>query len=273
VSGWEEVGDGVYYRRYSPWDVNVGVVRGGDGLLVVDTRASHRQAAELRTDLARLDPGPVRFVVNTHWHFDHCFGNYIFPEAAGYGHEALPGWLAARGEEARAEAMEAEPERREEMAEVVVTPPRHLVGSSAVLDLGDRVVELAHLGRGHTDHDLVVLAPGVAFAGDLVEESGPLAYGDDSFPLDWPATVRALLDRTGGGVVVPGHGEAVDRTFAEDQAQALTEVAAIVSELHGAGVPVDAALAEGAGRWPWPPEALAQAVRRGYAQLGLAKSD
>jgi glyoxylase-like metal-dependent hydrolase (beta-lactamase superfamily II) len=266
-SGWVEVGEGVYYRRYAPWDVNVGVVRGAEGLVVVDTRASQRQATELRGDLARLDPGPVRFVVNTHWHFDHCFGNFCFPEAAGYGHEALPGWLASRGEDARAEAIGAEPDRREEMDEVVITPPRHLVSSRVVLDLGDRSVELVHLGRGHTDHDLVVLAASVVFAGDLVEESGPPAYGADCFPLDWPSTLRALLDRQGDGAVVPGHGQAVDRAFAEAQAGALAEVAAIVAELHAAGVPVDAALAEAAGRWPWPPEALTHAVHRGYARL------
>jgi glyoxylase-like metal-dependent hydrolase (beta-lactamase superfamily II) len=268
---WVEVGDGVWYRRYQPWDVNVGVVRGAAGLLVVDTRGSHRQAAELRDDLARFDRRPVRFVVNTHWHFDHCFGNAGFPEAATYGHQALPGWLAARGEEARAEA--GEPDGVEELDEVVITPPTHLVSHSAVLDLGDRNVELAHLGRGHTDNDLVVLAAGVAFAGDLVEESGPPAYGDDSFPLDWPATAGALLDRAGAGTIVPGHGLAVDRAFAAAQADALAEVAALIKELHGAGVPVDAALAEGAGRWPWPPEILGEAVRRGYAELGLAISD
>jgi glyoxylase-like metal-dependent hydrolase (beta-lactamase superfamily II) len=267
MSGWEEVGEGVYYRRYAPWDVNVGVVRGADGLVVVDTRASHRQAAELRADLARLDPAPVRFVVNTHWHFDHCFGNFLFPEADGFGHEALPGWLASRGEDARAKAIGAEPDRREEMDEVVITPPRHLVSSTVFLDLGDRAVELVHLGRGHTDHDLVVLVASVAFAGDLVEESGPPAYGDDCFPLDWPGTVQALLERLEDGTVavVPGHGQAVDRAFAEHQAEALAEVAAILRELHAAGVPADAALTE--DRWPWPPEALAHAVHRGYARL------
>jgi glyoxylase-like metal-dependent hydrolase (beta-lactamase superfamily II) len=271
VSGWQEVADGVYYRRYWPWDVNVGVVRGSDGLLVVDTRASHRQAAELRADLTRLDPGPVRFVVNTHWHFDHCFGNFLFPEAASYGHEAMPAWLLAGGEDARAEAVETEPERREEMEEVIVTPPRHLVASSVVLDLGDRAVELAHLGRGHTDNDLVVIAgaggAGAVFAGDLVEESGPPAYGDDSCPLDWPATARALLERAEGGAVVPGHGHVVDAAFVADQARGLNEVAVVITELHAAGVPVEAALDGGSGRWPWPPEGLAQAVRRGYAQL------
>jgi glyoxylase-like metal-dependent hydrolase (beta-lactamase superfamily II) len=267
VSDWVEVGDGAWYRRYQPWDVNVGVVRGAAGLLVVDTRGSHRQAAELRDDIATLDRRPVRFVVNTHWHFDHCFGNAGFPEAAAYGHRALPGWLAGRGEDARAEAASSEPDRREEMEEVVITAPRHLVSHFAALDLGDRIVEVVHLGRGHTDNDLVVLAAGVAFAGDLVEESGPPAYGDDSFPLDWPGTAGALLDRAGAAAIVPGHGEAVDRAFAAAQAEGLSQVAALIGQLHGAGVPVEAALAEGAGRWPWPPDVLKQAVRRGYAHL------
>ena len=76
------------------------------------------------------------------------------------------------------------------------------------LDLGDRAVELVDLGRGHTGNDLVVVVPaaGVVFAGDLLEESAPPAFGDDCFPLEWPATAGAVVAE-GGAVYVPGHGD------------------------------------------------------------------
>lgn len=63
------------------------VVRGADGLLVVDTRGSRRQGDELLDDLRDLDR-PVRCVVNTHGHFDHSFGNQCFgPAVPIYGHD------------------------------------------------------------------------------------------------------------------------------------------------------------------------------------------
>ena len=82
MTAWEEVADGVYRRRYQPHDVSVCAVRGSDGLLIADTRSSHRQADEIRADLRELGTLPVRWVVNTHAHFDHTFGNARFGPAS-----------------------------------------------------------------------------------------------------------------------------------------------------------------------------------------------
>src|SRR6478736_1261941 len=97
MSGWEEVAPEVYRRRYEPHDVSVCVVRGSEGLLVVDTRGSARQGDELRTDLEALG-SPVRWLVNTHAHFDHTFGNQCFgPGSSGpvpiYAHARVPAHL------------------------------------------------------------------------------------------------------------------------------------------------------------------------------------
>jgi glyoxylase-like metal-dependent hydrolase (beta-lactamase superfamily II) len=267
------VGDGVWRRRFESWDLNIGVVRGSDALLIVDTRESHRRAQELRDEIRSLTALPVRWVVNTHWHFDHTFGNFVLAsppdQAELWGHETVPGLLAAHGDSVRRRIADDGLELAVDMAEVVVTPPDHLVGPRASLDLGDRSVELHHLGRGHTDGDLVVIAPDarVVFAGDLVEESAPPYFGPDSFPLDWPATLAALLDVVGSESIVPGHGDVVDRAFCADQHTALVAVDALIRDLHAAAVPVEDALREGEDRWPWPAAALDDAVRRGYLAL------
>ena len=78
--------DRVFVRRYAFFDQNIGVVRGDDGVLVVDTRVSHRQADEILADLRELTPLPVRAVVNTHGHNDHAFGNHRFRPAPIWGH-------------------------------------------------------------------------------------------------------------------------------------------------------------------------------------------
>jgi glyoxylase-like metal-dependent hydrolase (beta-lactamase superfamily II) len=263
TAGWLEIGDRVFCRRYDPWDVTIGAVLGSDGALVIDTRAGHRQADELRDDLRRLDSRPARWVVNTHWHFDHTFGNARFLPAEVWGHASVPHMLATRGGEAQ----------RDNGEMTIVTPPDHVVEDRATLDLGDRVVRIRHLGRGHTDGDLVVTVPdaGVIFAGDLVEESGPPAYGDDSFPLEWPATNARLVgllqpaDR-----VVPGHGEVVDRPFVLAQLRGLETVARTIRRLWVGEVPQAEAVAAGEGQWPWPASALADAVARGYRDLDVS---
>ena len=66
---WQELGDGVFRRRYDVLDLNVGVVIGGEGVLVIDTRASPRQARETIAELTELTDLPIRWVLNTHWHW------------------------------------------------------------------------------------------------------------------------------------------------------------------------------------------------------------
>jgi glyoxylase-like metal-dependent hydrolase (beta-lactamase superfamily II) len=267
VDDWLEVGSGVFCRRYQPWDVTVGMVVGADGLLVIDTRASLRQADQLLDDVRRLSRRPVSWVVNTHAHFDHTYGNARFGTAECWGHRSVPPAMAVGSDEVPDDA---------EYAEVVVCPPDHLVDDTATIDLGDRTVELRHLGRGHTDGDLIVIVPEaeLVFAGDLIEQSGPPAYGDDSFPLDWPVTVghlhRLVEDQ---GRVVPGHGAVVDRPFVAQQQAALEQVADIIRGLWVAGVPAADALGA-ADRWPFPfsTTGLAQAVARGYQELAVSAS-
>ena len=70
----EELDDGVYQLHYDFLDHNIGVVVGGESVFLVDTRASHRQARELRKDIGRITTLPVEWVVNSHWHWDHTWG-------------------------------------------------------------------------------------------------------------------------------------------------------------------------------------------------------
>ena len=275
MAGWVEVADAVFQRRYHPLDISVCVVRGSDGLLLVDTRSSHREADEVVRDLATFGPAPVRWVVNTHAHFDHSFGNFrLGPEspvgATIYGHERVPAHLDAyeRLMLARWIADGAEP--LADWQEVVITPPTVLVGESMSLALGDRVVELQHLGRGHTDNDLLLHVPDAAawLVGDLLEGSGPPMYGSGSFPLDWPQTVGRLCGLLEvGATLVPGHGAPVDAAFAATQQADLQAVADLVVELHAAGVPPERAVEAGGDRWPFPAAGMTRAVEDGYRRL------
>ena len=247
MAGWQEVGDRVYRYRYRSFDLNVGAVVGDDQVLVIDTRGWRAQADELRRDLRRLSPLPWRQVVNTHAHFDHCFGNERFGGAAIWGHERCAENLRARGEEQRANMIAWMPRAADDLAAVEIVPPGHLVDQRATLLVGGREVELRHLGRGHTDNDLVVLVPdaGVMFAGDLVEEGAPPSYGD-AWPLEWPATVGRLLELA-PPTVVPGHGDVVDLAFVRRQAEELAAMAELCRQVARGELAPEAAV----GRAPF----------------------
>jgi len=262
MSVFDELGNGVFRRRYESLDLNIGVIVGETAVLVVDSRASHRQADELRTELASLTRLPVGWVVNTHYHWDHTWGNARFPEALLWGHEACRSGLLDDGEEMRKRVLESMPvEHHDVVEEVIITPPTETFATSASIDMGNRVVELGYYGRGHTNSDIVVSVPdaAVAFAGDLVEEGAPPSYGD-AYPLDWATTLEAASLT---GVVVPGHGDVINAEYAANQRDEIAVVAATARDGHRTETPID----DLTHRGPYPPETMVIALTRAYAQL------
>src|SRR4051794_34373915 len=266
MSVWAEVGDRVFVRRYAFYDQNIGVILGDDGVLVVDTRVSHRQADEILSDLATLTPLPVRAVVNTHGHNDHAFGNHRFRPAPIWGHARCARMVRETGKEQIARVAAAIPELAEELAEVVLDPPdRTFDGDSIVVDFdaGGRPIELRYLGRGHTDNDVVMLVPDadVLFAGDLVEADAP-PYFLDGYPIEWPATVERLVDLA-TGAVVPGHGTVGDQAFLVRSMVELRAIADLATLVHDGTLDLDAAVL----RTPYPADAAREPLERALAQL------
>jgi len=230
---WQEIGDRVFTRRYRFYNQQIGVILGGRDVLIVDTRSTPAQAREIVADVRGLTRDPVSVIVDTHWHYDHSFGNSVFRPAAAWGHVRAAERLRIDGPAAIKRVAAEEPEIASDVLETVIDPPENTFESRATVELGDRLVELSYHGRAHTDGDIVVHVPDarVLFAGDLLEEGAPPYFGD-GFPMDWPATVEHLV-ALASGAVVPGHGAVGDRRFVEEQLAAfrrLTELARAVNE-------------------------------------------
>jgi glyoxylase-like metal-dependent hydrolase (beta-lactamase superfamily II) len=248
-SGLVEVADRVLVARRGPSDVVSTVVAGSSGVLLVDAGWSVPACEDLLAAVRRLGRGAPVGVVGTHAHPAHVAGNAaLAPAVPVLLHDA-----------AAAEVPEGAGHVR-------------TLSSVTAVDLGDRVVEVIHPGRGHTAGDLVVRVPDadVLVVGDLVRGDGPPSYGPDCWPLEWPAALDLVLQLLGdAGLAVPGHGAPMGRGAVEEQRDGTATVAEAVRELAGRGVPEDRALAQGEadGSWPWPRQGLAEAVRRGYAQL------
>jgi glyoxylase-like metal-dependent hydrolase (beta-lactamase superfamily II) len=266
MSLWTEVGDRVFVRRYAFYDQNIGVVLGDDGVLVIDTRVSHRQADEILADLATLTELPVRGVVNTHGHNDHAFGNHRFRPAPIWGHARCARMVTETGAVQIARVSAAIPELAAELAEVVLDPPdRTFDGDAATVefDAGGRRIDLRYLGRGHTDNDIVVIVPDadVLFAGDLVEADAP-PYFADGYPIEWPATVERLVELA-KGAVVPGHGTVGDRGFLVRSMVELRTIAELATLVHAGSLDMDAAVL----RTAYPSDAAREPLERALAQL------
>lgn len=263
MSDWQEVADRVFVRRYAFFDQSIGLILGDAGGVLVDTRSTYPQADEIRRDLRTLTEAPLVATVNTHHHYDHTFGNARFATAPIWGHDRCAAALRDGGEAMRQRVMQSLPEIAAELAEVVIAPPDHTFDETASIELGDRVVELRYLGRGHTDNDIVALVPDadVLFAGDLLENRAPPSFGD-AYPIAWAETIERLLPLA-RGVVVPGHGDPAGRDFAVRQAGELGLLARLIQSSLAGVIGLDEVLETS----PFPADVTRVAVERGHREV------
>ena len=258
---------------------NVTVFATDGGLLVVDTMISPATARRAREIIAGFSDGPVRYAVNTHYHYDHTFGNQEFADAVIVAHancdESIrvrnPEWLEmfsaaveripdlerrlaaaeAGSEEAqRIESELARARRIEQMsAGLVLTPAELALERGATLNLGGKEIRLLHFGPGHTDGDLVIHVPeeNLIVTGDLVFHH-IIPYIDvdaGADILNWIGILDELI-RIGGddATVVPGHGEVGSVQVLVDQRDYLQDLSDAVASARERGLTLEQAQAE-----------------------------
>lgn len=246
-----------------------------DDVLVVDSHISPAAAWALREELKAITPKPIRFVVDTHFHFDHAHGNQIYGlDVEIIGHEFTRAQLAAGASKSgRSYALfvdtipaqiqqlkqrvagAADSAERTKLASQLAVLERHYLATQAVtpttptltlnqtmtLYRGGREIRLLFLGRGHTGGDVVVFLPKerVLATGDLLT-AGPSYLGDGYFA-EWIATLEKLktLDFD---TVLPGHGDAFKGKAKIDHWQSyVRDFWSQVQQMHKSGVTADEA--------------------------------
>ena len=185
---------------------NIGAIVGDDAVAVVDTGGSLILGREFLVALRQKTDKPIRFVINTHEHPDHVFGNgaFISTGAIFVGHESLTRSLATRGPHYLSSFREA---MSAALDGVTLVPPTKTVasGDRLRLDLGGRELILQAWGAAHSDCDLTVLdsRSGVLFAGDLLFlKHVPIIDASLLGFLKIADELAAIPAR----LVVPGHG-------------------------------------------------------------------
>ena len=219
---------------------NIGVVVGRDAAAVIDTGGSVAVGEAALAALRQITGKPLRYVINTHEHPDHLFGNGAFAGtgATFVGHYNLPASIREHGPfylRSFRDVLGADA-----IARVRLIPPTLLVNDTMELDLGGRMLLLtAWHQAAHTDCDLTVLdeQTHTLFAGDLVFlDHVPVIDGSLKGWLD----VLSRLAATNAERVVPGHGLRVAPWPAalDDERRYLLAVQADARRLIASGTPM-----------------------------------
>jgi glyoxylase-like metal-dependent hydrolase (beta-lactamase superfamily II) len=242
----QRVTDGVFAAIARPAamiNCNAAIIVGSDEALVVDAHSKPSAArALIRQIRAEVTDRPVRYVVNSHFHWDHAQGNLAYPEAYGAQTQIVSStgtreWLEREGVKRLRESLDSLPKQIADLKKQVasakkdadrkllaaqvaeleaylreMTPPEKQIKLPTltferrlVMHQGGHEVHLLFLGRGHTAGDVVVYLPGekAVATGDLMHSVLP--YMADGYPDDWSRTLTTL-EGLDFDHVVSGHG-------------------------------------------------------------------
>jgi glyoxylase-like metal-dependent hydrolase (beta-lactamase superfamily II) len=238
----EKVAEGVYYST-ATGSMTIGsnsvVVVNDEDVLLVDPGITAAAATAFVADVKTITSKPVKYVVDTHYHYDHAFGNQVFgPDVTVIGHDTTRRRLMGPVLKERtyltngigaiesrftllkrqiAEATDAQQravlqrqlaihqQYADEQPKIKPTPPNATLSRDMTLHRGTREIQIRYFGRAHTDGDIVVFLPKerMVATGDMITSA--LSYTGDAFVEEWPATLEQVMTLD-FDTVLPGHG-------------------------------------------------------------------
>jgi len=288
-----QIADGIYlYRTASYGDVGLdgnsiviisNNVSEGGGVLVFDTNGTPSAAAAVLADLKTLTSQPVRFIVYSHWHWDHWYGTEVytraFPDAQVIAHEntkalmagpaiefnkpgletQLPGYIAQLAQRiATGEAATPPPANLSQLKQgladarffldqkrsVTHTLPTLTYSGTHTITLGDREVRLLNIDRAVTPGDTFLYLPKEKIVVTGDLLVNPVSFALSSFPTGWIKTLE-FIDGLDASIIVPGHGAPLrDEQLLKATTTVLKELVKRGAEARQRGLDPDAARTE-----------------------------
>ncbi|MBI5033241.1 MAG: MBL fold metallo-hydrolase [Chloroflexi bacterium] len=197
----ERVTENVYVFTSEAYaQVTAGAIITNEGTIVIDTLPFPRETREMIDFLRSESRRGIRYVVNTHHHADHVYGNYLFEEADIVSSEKCREIMRKTGEKNLAEAKAQTPE----LAQVTLRLPNIVFPDKIMLHLGERIVRLMPL-NGHTPDGIGVYIEGdkILFAGDAVMPLPYIFWGDRVVQQETLKLIKEMNLEN----IVQGHGE------------------------------------------------------------------
>ena len=284
----QQISEGVYLYRTAPYgevglDGNSIVIISNDGVVVFDTNGTPSAAAMVLDDIRTLTSQPVRYVVNSHWHWDHWYGTEVytraFPDVKVIAHESTKAMMAGPAIEFNKPGLDTQLpgylkqlEQRIAKAEAVTPPPSELprlkqaladgkffldqkinvkhtlpdttYSDKLTLTLGGREIQVLHHDRAVTPGDTFLYLPKEKIVITGDLLVNPVSFALSSYPSGWIKTLE-FIDSLDAAIIVPGHGEPLrDEKLLKATLAVFRELVKRGADAKARGLDPDAARAE-----------------------------
>lgn len=185
---------------------NAGFIVSEEGVLVIDSLMTPSLATRLLSEIRRVSKAPIRYLVDTHYHGDHVFGNQYFVPAPIIGHVNCRLELIEKFDANMNRYTSGRPELIPELEQIRMTLPDVTFEERMNIRLGDREINLIYLGRAHSAGDILLHLPqeGVLYAGDIAFHRILPAFPDGHIT-KWLAVMEETR-KLDFDTIIPGHG-------------------------------------------------------------------
>ncbi len=204
-----EIGEGLWAFT-AEGDPNSGVIIGDDSVMVIEAQATPRLAQKVIEEIRKVTDKPITHLALTHYHAVRVLGASAYGADQIIMSEKARAMVAERGKEDWESEFQRFPRLFQGHESIPgLTWPTTTFSDRMSVYLGERRIDLMHLGRAHTAGDIVIYVPdqNVMFTGDIVEYRSACYCGDGHFR-DWPGTLDAIR-RFDLDAIAPGRGDAL----------------------------------------------------------------
>ena len=234
-SGVIEVADNAYAVIKEDCATNSGFIVGDEGVVLIDTLMTPTLAGNLMTTVRNVTSKPIRYVINTHFHGDHVYGNQYFLPSPIVGHDNCRAHFV-RDWDGNMDRYYAREALRPELDQIVMTRPDVTFSHEMSLWLGDRELRLSYHGRAHTGSDILLYLPEekVLFVGDLAVHKTLPAFPDGHIT-KW-VSVMDEVSKVDADTIVPGHGPVGGRAEYKESVELLALLNTEIRRGYDAGL-------------------------------------
>ncbi len=215
---------------------NAAFIVSDEGVLVIDSLMTPSLAGKLYAAIRNVTNAPIRYLINTHFHGDHVFGNQYFLPAPIVAHENCRTELQEKFD-ANMQRYRQREALIPELEQIRMTLPDVTFEDKMTIRLGDRVIEMSFLGRAHSNSDILTYLPDdkVLFVGDIAVHKTLPAFPDGHIT-KW-LTVIDETAKVDADVVVPGHGPVGGKVEFEEARELLQILNSEIRKGYDAGLP------------------------------------